>query len=256
MAAAYGYVRVSSAEQAGDDRTSLDTQRRKVAAVAELAGLTVARVFEEPGVSGGTALAERPGGRELLAALRPGDTVIVGKLDRAFRNAADALATAEAWKRRGVDLIVADMGTEPVTQNGVSRMFFGMLALVAEFERERIKERSAEGRKAKREAGGHIGGSAPFGFRKVGAGRAARLEPDPKQQEALATARELRGAGHSLRGIAGEVWARHGLRVSHVAVGNALRLSEATPLLGKSLAAGSRVGATVEAPLVGRTMGG
>ncbi len=35
--AAYGYVRVSSAEQAGDDRTSLDTQRQKVAAVGELA---------------------------------------------------------------------------------------------------------------------------------------------------------------------------------------------------------------------------
>ena len=79
--------------------------------MGELAGLAVARVFEEPGVSGGTALADRPGGRELLAVLRPGDTVIVGKLDRAFRNAADALATAEAWKRRGVDLIVADMGT-------------------------------------------------------------------------------------------------------------------------------------------------
>ena len=51
---------------------------------------------------------------------------------------------------RGIDLIVADMGTEPVTQNGVSRMFFGMLALVAEFERERIKEQSAEGCAAKR----------------------------------------------------------------------------------------------------------
>ena len=221
--AAYGYVRVSSAEQAGDDRTSLDTQRRKVAAVGELAGLRVARVFEEPGVSGGTALAERPGGRELLAALRPGDTVIVAKLDRAFRNAADALATAEAWKRRGVDLIVADMGTEPVTQNGVSRMFFGMLALVAEFERERIKERSAEGRAAKRRAGGHIGGDAPFGWRRVGAGRAARLERDPEQQAALATIRKLAAEGMSSRAIAAAVKDRHGLAVSHVAVLGALK---------------------------------
>ena len=125
--AAYGYVRVSSAEQAGDDRTSLETQRRKVAAVAELSGLDLARVIEEPGVSGGTALAERPGGRELLGLLQRGDTVIVSKLDRGFRNAADALATAEQLKARKVDLIVADMGSEPVTQNGVSRLFFGML---------------------------------------------------------------------------------------------------------------------------------
>jgi len=221
--AVYGYIRVSTSEQAGDDRTSLDTQRRKVAAVAELAGLPLARVFEEPGVSGGTGLAERPGGQELLAALRPGDTVIVAKLDRAFRNAADALATAEAWKKRGVDLIVADMGTEPVTHNGVSRMFFGMLALVAEFERERIKERSAEGRAAKRRAGGHIGGSAPFGYRKVGAGRAARLEPDPEQQAALATMRALAATGIASRAIAAAVQARHGLAISHVTVVNALR---------------------------------
>jgi hypothetical protein len=66
---------------------------------------------------------------------------------------ADALATAEQLKARKMDLIVADMGSEPVTQNGVSRMFFGMLALVAEFERDRIKERSAEGRIAKRRGG-------------------------------------------------------------------------------------------------------
>jgi putative DNA-invertase from lambdoid prophage Rac len=96
------------------------------------------------------------------------------------------------------------MGSEPVTQNGVSRMFFGMLALVAEFERERIKERSAEGRAAKRRHGGHIGGSTPFGFRKIGTGRAARLEPDPVQQAALAEMRALaakaRVRGHAAHG--------------------------------------------------------
>jgi hypothetical protein len=111
------------------------------------------------------------------------------------RKGDDALATAERLKARKVDLIVADMGSEPVTQNGVSRMFFGMLALVAEFQRERIKERSAEGRAAKRRAGGHIGGSAPFGFRKIGVGRAARLEPDPAPQAALAEMRKLAADG-------------------------------------------------------------
>lgn len=220
--AAYGYVRVSSAEQAGDDRTSLETQRRKVAAVAELSGLDLARVIEEPGVSGGTALAERPGGRELLSLLQRGDTVIVSKLDRGFRNAADALAQAEAWKRQGIDLIVADMGSEPVTENGVSRMFFGMLALVAQFERERIAERTAEGRAAKRRAGGHIGGSAPFGYRKVGEGRAARLEPDPKEQAAIAKIRELGAEGFATRSIASVVGSSHKVTVSHVTVAKIL----------------------------------
>ena len=169
--AVYGYTRVSTTEQAGDDRTSLDTQRRKIMAAAELSGLTLDEFIEEPGVSGGQPLAARPEGGPLLARLVRGDVLIVAKLDRAFRNAADALATAEQLKARRVDLIVADMGSEPVTQNGVSRMFFGMLGLVGRIQWDPIKERSAEGRAAKRRIGGHIGGSTPFGFRKIGAGR-------------------------------------------------------------------------------------
>jgi DNA invertase Pin-like site-specific DNA recombinase len=220
--AVYGYTRVSTTEQAADDRSSLDTQRRKIVAAAELAGLTLDELIEEPGVSGGKPLAERPEGGPLLARLDKGDVLIVAKLDRAFRNAADALATAERLKASKVDLIVADMGSEPVTQNGVSRMFFGMLALVAEFERERIRERSAEGRAAKRQGGGHIGGSAPFGFRKIGAGRAARLEPDPAQQAALIEMRKLAADGLASRAIAAAVQERHGLAVSHVTVRHAL----------------------------------
>jgi len=124
---------------------------------------------------------------------------------------------------------VADMGSEPVTQNGVSRMFFGMLALVAEFERDRIKERSAEGRVAKRRDGGHIGGSAPFGFRKVGAGRGARLEPDPTQQAALADMRRLAADGQASRAIAAAVRERHGIAVSHVTVRAALAREAPSP---------------------------
>jgi DNA invertase Pin-like site-specific DNA recombinase len=214
----YGYTRVSTNEQAADDRSSLDTQRRKIRAAAELAGLTLDVLIEEPGVSGGKPLADRPEGGPLLARLGKGDVLIVAKLDRAFRNAADALATAERLKARKVDLIVTDMGSEPVTQNGVSRMFFGMLALVAEFERERIRERSAEGRAAKRQSGGHIGGSAPFGYHKIGAGRVARLEPDPAQQAALSDIRKLAADGLASRAIAAAVQQRHGLAVSHVTV--------------------------------------
>jgi DNA invertase Pin-like site-specific DNA recombinase len=227
----FGYVRVSTVEQAGDDRSSLDTQRRKISAVADLVGLKLDRIIEEPGVSGGKPLAERPEGGPLLARLVKGDVLIVSKLDRVFRNAADALATAEQLRARKVDLIIADMGSEPVTQNGVSRMFFGMLALVAEFERERVRERSAEGRMAKRQGGGHIGGSTPFGFKKIGMGRTARLEPDPAQQAALVDMRKLAAEGLASRAIAAAVQERHGLAVSHVTVRAALARDAGAPLV-------------------------
>ena len=223
----YGYVRVSTTEQAADDRSSLDTQRRKITAAAELAGVALDEFIEEPGVSGSKPLADRPEGGPLLARLVKGDVLIVAKLDRAFRNASDALATAERLKASKVDLIIADMGSEAVTQNGVSRMFFGMLALVAEFERERIRERSAEGREAKRLAGGHIGGSTPFGFRKIGTGRAARLEPDPAQQAALAEMRKMAAKGLPSRAIAAAVHERHGLTISHVTVQKTLSKQQA-----------------------------
>jgi DNA invertase Pin-like site-specific DNA recombinase len=212
---------VSTAEQAADDRTSLETQRQRIVMAAAVGGLTVDEFHEEAGISGNKPLGERPVGGALLAQLAKGDTLIIARLDRGFRNAADALAVAEELKARKVDLIVADMGSEPLTQNGTSRMFFGMLALVAEFERARLHERLADGRMAKRRAGGHLGGDAPFGFKTVGAGRAARLEPIPEQQEALRRMRELREAGKSLRAISAEL-AAQGHRISHVAVKAAL----------------------------------
>lgn len=220
--AVYGYTRVSTAEQGADDRSSLEAQRQRINQATAAGGLTVDAFVEEVGVSGNKPLAERPVGGPLLAKLAKGDTLVVAKLDRGFRNAADALATAEALKARKVDLVVADMGSEPVTQNGVSRMFFGMLALVAEFERDRLRERLADGRTAKRGGGGHIGGSAPFGFRKEGVGRTARLEPDPEQQAALASIRRMAAEGMASRPIAAAVRDQHGLTVSHVTVRAAL----------------------------------
>ena len=211
----YGYVRVSTAEQT--DGTSLEDQARRIQGVAFTRGEAIARIFSDAGVSGSIPLEQRPAGGELVALLRPGDTVVVAKLDRAFRSAADALARADAWKKQGVRLVVADMGTDAVTDNGVAKLFFGMLALVAEFERDRLRERIAEGRRGKAAKGGHIGGSAPFGFRIEGEGKAARLVEVPEQQAALATIRSLCGQA-SLRRIVSAVEAEHGLKLSYEAV--------------------------------------
>jgi len=221
--ATYGYLRVSTTEQV--DGSSLDDQRRKITGLAMAADMSVDRFFEDGGVSGSIALADRPAGEELVKLLAPGDSLIVAKLDRLFRSAADALATAEAFKKRGVNLYMLDMGTEAVTANGASRMFFGMLALVAEFERTRIKERLADGRKGKASKGGHIGGDAPFGWRVEGTGKAAVLVPIAEQQAALETMREGKTAGLSLRKIAELVGQRHALKVSHMAVAAALARS-------------------------------
>jgi DNA invertase Pin-like site-specific DNA recombinase len=221
--ATYGYIRVSTAEQAEgssleDQKLRIEDQKRRIGGLAVAADLTLDHCFQDVDVSGSVPLADRPEGSRLCAALKAGDSIVVAKLDRLFRSAADALAMAETFKNRGVNLHILDMGTEPVTANGASRMFFGMLALVAEFERSRIKERVADGRQGKAAKGGHIGGTAPFGYRVEGAGKAAILVPVPAEQEALETIRKARNEGLSLRRIADLVHERHGLSISHVAV--------------------------------------
>jgi DNA invertase Pin-like site-specific DNA recombinase len=178
------YGRVSTVEQAADGTTSIAEQLRKGKAIADLRGASAFNIsdFVDEGVSGSIPLGERPAGKEMLDIAKSGDVIVASKMDRLFRSASDALNTAEMLKLRGVDLILVDMGTSPVTENGTAKMFFGMLALVAEFERGRIAERMEDGRRGKRQRNGHLGGLAPYGFRVVGEKRNSKLEPVPEEQ--------------------------------------------------------------------------
>lgn len=198
----YGYIRVSTAEQAADDRTSLETQKRRIIRAAEDNGWSVDSWFSDPGISGGVPLSHRPDGSRLVAALKKGDVVIVAKLDRAFRSASDALTCAEAFREEGVGMVISDISSYAVTDSGPSKLFFGMMALVAEFERSCIAERMADGKKSKKQKGGHTGGDAPYGWCKIGVGRDAMLREVPMEQRGLAFARRLRSEGNSLRDVA------------------------------------------------------
>lgn len=187
------YCRASTTEQGP---TSLPEQLRKCKAIGDLhnAGPYDFLAYQDDGISGGTPLAERPEGKKLLADAKKGDTIVAAKMDRLFRSASDALNTAERFRKQGIHLVLVDMGTDPVTGNGVAKMFFGMLALVAEFERERIAERMVDGKRAKKEKGGHIAGSAPFGWSVIGTGRESRLEPIESEQVTLQRIIELKKA--------------------------------------------------------------
>lgn len=181
------YSRVSTVEQAADGSTSIDEQQRRVRGVAEIrgAGPHGVALYADRGVSGAVPLRERPAGRKMLAEARKGDVICAAKLDRLFRSTVDALTTMSELRARGVDVILIDLGVDPVTGNGIAKFFFTILSVVAEFEREMIEERTRSGRAAKRVAGGHTGGPPPLGFRVVGSGRLARLEPAEGEQEVV-----------------------------------------------------------------------
>lgn len=181
-----GYIRVSSSDQAKDDRSSLQVQTDIIEGYARTRGADKydVQIYSDAGVSGATRLAHRPAGEKLLADMRPGDTVIASKLDRMFRSAVDATRNFELFQEKGVDLILFDISHEPISK-GVGKLIMTILAAVADMERVRIADRTAEGRKAKKARGGALG-EAPLGYRKVGERHAAVLELEPREQEAMA----------------------------------------------------------------------
>lgn len=180
----YGYVRVSTSDQASDEKSSLAEQERRIRGCASMRSDDPdVTIFSDPGVSGSMPLDQRPGGIKLLASLKQGDTLIAAKLDRLFRSTSDALNSVDAFHKQGIDVILLDISTEPISSNGVGRLFFSILASVAEFERWRIAERLADGRSAKVAKGGYMGGRAPYGYRAIGEGSHAILaEYEPEQR--------------------------------------------------------------------------
>lgn len=216
----YAYTRVSTIEQI--EGTSLADQAERITAQATALHLPTPAVVADAGVSGSIPLAERPGGSEMLDRAERGDTIIALKLDRMFRDASDALNVAKELKARGVDLILMDLSTEPVNGDGVGKVLFTMMAAFAELERTRIAERTRSGRVAKRASGGHIGGTTPFGYTKIGAGKDAKLVPNPQQQQAIETIKRGHAAGMALRQIADLVLTINNVHVSHVTVGKVI----------------------------------
>jgi len=216
----YGYVRVSTAMQA-DVGESLEVQQRKLDGWALQAGVQLAKVYVERGVSGGRRLEDRREGKALLSRLKPGDTIVASKLDRVFRSASDALRVLEDFKQRGIHLVLLDLGSDSCTGNGISSLIFTVLAAVADFERGRIAERIMETKRHLRERDRFLGGTRPFGYltRKATehGKRVTLLEPVEAEQRAIAIMRTLRRQGKSLRIIARDMQAK-GFRVSHVAV--------------------------------------
>lgn len=196
----YGYSRVSVTRQA-EEGESLDVQQRQLEGYAMQHGWTLANVYREEGVSGSVPLAERPKGRKLLDALRPGDVVCASKLDRVFRSALDALQMVEQFRTRGVSLHLLDLGGD-VSGNGLSKLFLTVAAAFAEAERDRIRERVSQTKADQKKRGRYLGGKLPFGYKLDDDGTLVAVQ---QEQRLLRLAHRLHGEGKPLRTIQSEL---------------------------------------------------
>jgi putative DNA-invertase from lambdoid prophage Rac len=208
----FAYARVSTSEQSSNG-DSLATQRQQIEGYAMMKGWHIAEFFIDGGVSGSVPFADRPEGKRLLETAGKGDVIITAKLDRAFRNAADALATLEELKDLGVGLHMIDLGGD-VTGNGIGKLVFTILAAVAENERDRIRERIRDVKRHLASQGVYGGGKRPFGYDIVD----KRLVPNPKEQEALARMRALRAEGKPYREIGAQIATAFGVTMSPMTI--------------------------------------
>ncbi len=201
------YLRVSTEEQAREG-VSLDAQEARLHAYAAAHGLEVTVTYRDSGVSGSVPLAERPAGRELLAALEAGTVqhVLAFKLDRLFRDAVDCLRTARQWDESGTSMHLVDMGGQTVnTGSAVGRFFLGLLAGVAELERSLISERVSMALQHKISKGERVG-APPYGYAASDDGTA--WVPVPEEQRVLGEMRVMRARGDTLEAIADSLNAR------------------------------------------------
>ncbi len=196
-----GYTRCSTKDQV--DGSTIQEQERMIRGAAMIRGVDAHDIafFSDPAVSGSIALHRRPQGQVMLDSLRKGDIVVAAKLDRMFRSANDALRVVEDLKERGVGVILINMGNDPVTENGQSKLFFTMLAAFAEFERTCIQERTESGRASKKAQGGCLG-EIPYGMSKVGSGKGSRLVDNPEEQLNIQAMIRLRRTGMTYQCVA------------------------------------------------------
>jgi DNA invertase Pin-like site-specific DNA recombinase len=163
-----GYARVST------DGQSVDAQAR------QLAKAGCKKVFRE--VASG-AKTDRQQLRRAIAALEPGDVLMVTRLDRLARSTRDLLNTLAAITERKAGFrSLADAWADTTTPHG--RLMLTVLGGLAEFERELIRARTAEGRERAKERGQHMG-------------RPPKLTPH-QQREAI----RRRESGEPIRDIA------------------------------------------------------
>lgn len=147
MSRVFAYCRVSTGDQ------TTDNQVREI----EAAGFAIdpKRIVVET-VSGSVAAMERKGFARLLDRLESGDVLIVTKLDRLGRNAMDLRATVERLAAEGVRVHCLALGGVDLT-SAAGKMTMGVIAAVAEFERDLLIERTQSGLARAKAAGKSLG---------------------------------------------------------------------------------------------------
>lgn len=178
----YIYTRVSTAMQI--DGYSLEAQKTRMKAFADFNHYEIVGEYEDAGKSG-KSIEGRIQFNQMMEDIKSGKDgvsfVLVFKLSRFGRNAADVLSTLQVMQDFGVNLICVEDGIDSSKDAG--KLMISVLSAVAEIERENIRVQTMEGRIQKAREGKWNGGFAPYGYRLVD----GKLEINEEEAVAIRT---------------------------------------------------------------------
>jgi len=189
-----GYVRVSTDEQAREG-VSLTAQREKIEAWAEALDYSVLHIEEDAGISGKNIRSREGLQRAVDLACSNHAALVVHSLSRLSRSTRDTLMLAEMLDKAGADLV--SLSEKIDTSSAAGKMVFRLLAVLNEFERDQISERTSailQHKKSKLEPYS----PTPYGYDK----EQDKLIPSRDEQKVITLIFRLRRKGVSLRGIA------------------------------------------------------
>jgi site-specific DNA recombinase len=210
---AIGIVRVSQVKgREGERFVSPEEQRDRIEAVCARDGMTLVAVYEELDVSGGKALASRPGLSAAVAAIEAGeaDVVAAAYFDRLFRSLKTQAEVIERVEQVGGQVVAVDIGQ--VTNGSAGQWLSGtMMGAVSEYFRRSAKERSAEGQSRAVARGAMPWARVPLGYTRRADGT---LEPNAAEIPIVQQVYEMRADGKSITEIR-KMLKIHGVERSH-----------------------------------------
>ena len=192
---AIGYIRVSTQGQV-DDGVSLETQKAKIEAWCLANDYDLVEVFSDEGISG-KAMNNREGLQQALDAVNKDMALVTYSMSRISRSTEDMLALARQIEKQGADMV--SLSEKIDTTSAAGKMVFRMLAVLNEFERDQISERTTAALQYKKQQGQRIG-TVPYGYSLDADG--IHLVPDTREQKILRFITQLRNEGYKLRQIA------------------------------------------------------
>lgn len=194
MKQAIGYIRVSTEQQASEG-ISLDAQRHKITAWCEVNGYELLAIEVDAGISG-KSMKKRQGLQKALNAMKKDMALVVYSLTRLARSTKDTLTISETLRRSRSDLVSVTEKIDTTTAAG--KMFFHMLAVLAEFESNIISERTCTALRHKKATSKVYSRITPFGFKAVD----GRLERVEAEAVIVSEVKQRRAAGETLQAIA------------------------------------------------------